>query len=143
MMFPACRRGGSISLPMRSNKPRVLIVFNAGATVYGMERGVIETFDLLKPEVEPHFLMSYTTKRLDLPILREIKERGLSHSFLSDWTDWPRIGKPKSLREAWAMSLAMIRGNRDVLQAARGKDFIYIASVNYFYFALLAALIQR
>ena len=107
MMFPACRRGGSISLPMRSNKPRVLIVFNAGATVYGMERGVIETFDLLKPEVEPHFLMSYTTKRLDLPILREIKERGLSHSFLSDWTDWPRIGKPKSLREAWAMSLAI------------------------------------
>ena len=109
---------------MRTNKPRVLIVFNAGATAYGMERAVIETFDLLKPEVEPHFLMSYTTKRLDLPILREIKERGLRQSFLSDWTGWPRIGKPKSLREAWAMSIAMIRGNLDVLKAARGNDYI-------------------
>lgn len=128
---------------MGSNKLRVLIVFNAGATVYGMERGVIETFDLLRPEVEPHFLMSYTTKRLDLPILREIKERGLSHSFLSDWTDWPRIGKPNSLREAWAMSLAMIRGNRDVLKAARGMDVIYIPGVNYFYFAILAAVLHR
>src|SRR5438477_2275749 len=128
---------------MRTNKPRVLIVFNAGATAYGMERAVIETFDLLKPEVEPHFLMSYTTKRLDLPILREIKERGLSHSFLSDWTDWPRIGKPKSPREAWAMFLAMIRGNFDVLKAARGKDYIYIPSVSYFYFTLLAAIFHR
>src|SRR5437764_2869098 len=143
MMFPACRQGGSISLPMRSNKPRVLIVFNAGATVYGMERGVIETFDLLKPEVEPHFLMSYTTKRLDLPILREIKERGLSHSFLTDWTGWPRIGKPKSLPEAWAMSIAIVRGNLDVLKAARGKDYIYIPGVSYFYFTLLAAIFHR
>jgi glycosyltransferase involved in cell wall biosynthesis len=128
---------------MRTNKPRVLIVFNAGAKAYGMERAVIETFDLLKPEVDPHFLMSYTTKRLDLPILREIKERDLSHSFLSDWADWPRIGKPKSLREAWTMSIAMVRGNFDVLKAARGKDYIYIPGINYFYFTLLAAIFHR
>jgi glycosyltransferase involved in cell wall biosynthesis len=122
---------------------KVLIVFNAGAVVYGMERGVIDTFDMLRPEVEPHFLMSYTTKRLDLPILKEIKERGLSHSFFSDWIDWPRIGKPKSLREVWAMAVAMIRGNRDVLKAARKKDFIYLPGLNYFYFSLLAAFLHR
>src|SRR5438067_10737143 len=114
---------------MRTDKPRVLIVFNAGATAYGMERGVIETFDLLRPEVDPHFLMSYTTKRLDLPILREIKERKLSHSFLSDWTDWPRIGKPRSLREACAMLFAIVRGNLDVLRAMRGMDVIYVPGI--------------
>jgi glycosyltransferase involved in cell wall biosynthesis len=122
---------------------RILIVFNAGAEIYGMERAVIEIFDLLRPEVEPHFLMSYTTKRLDLPILKEIKQRGFSHSFFSDWTDWPRIGKPKSLRDLWSMSLAMLRGNRDVWKAARGKDFIYIPGFNYFYFAVLASLRHR
>jgi len=108
-----------------------------------MERAVIETFDLLRPEVEPHFLMSYTTKRLDLPILKEIQERGFSHSFFSDRTDWPRIGKPKSLEDVWSMSLAMLRGNRDVWRAARGKDFIYIPGVSYFYLALLASFRHR
>lgn len=122
---------------------KVLIVFNAGAVVYGMERGVIDTFDMLRPEVEPHFLMSYTTKRLDLPILKEIKERGFSHSFFSDWTDWPRIGRPKSVRDAWAMAVAIIRGNRDVLRAARDKDFIYLPGFNYLYLSLLATLLHR
>jgi glycosyltransferase involved in cell wall biosynthesis len=128
---------------VKRDSQRILIVFNAGAKIYGMERAVIETFDLLRPEVEPHFLMSYTTKRLDLPILKEIQKRDFSHSFFSDWTDWPRIGKPKSLRDVWSMSLAMLRGNRDVWRAARGKDFIYIPGVSYFYFALLASLRHR
>ena len=108
-----------------------------------MERAVIETFDLLRPEVEPHFLMSYTTKRLDLPILKEIQKRGFNHSFFSDCTGWPRIGKPKSLRHFWSMSRAMLSGNRDVWTAARGKDFIYIPGFNYFYFAMLASLRHR
>lgn len=128
---------------LKENVIRVLVLANAGAEIYGMERAVIETFDLLRPEVEPHFLMSYTTKRLDLPILNEIQRRGLDHSFFSDWTDWPRIGKPKSLRDVWSMSFAMLRGNRDVWRAARGIDFIYIPGVNYFYFALLASLRHR
>jgi glycosyltransferase involved in cell wall biosynthesis len=122
---------------------RILIVFNAGAKIYGMERAVIETFDLLRPEVEPHFLMSYTTKRLNLPILKEIQKRGFSHSFFSDWSDWPKIGKPKSLRDVWSMSVAMLRGNRDVWRAARGKDFIYIPGVSYLYLALFASLRHR
>ena len=128
---------------LKENAIRVLVLFNAGAEMYGMERAVIETFDLLRPEVEPHFLMSYTTKRLDLPILKEIQRRGLGHSFFSDWTDWPRIGKPKSLRDVWSMSFAMLRGNTDVWRAARGKEFIYIPGINYFYFALLASLQHR
>ncbi len=37
----------------------------------------------------------------------------------------------------------MIRGNLDVLRAARDMDLIYIPSVSYFYFALIAALFHR
>ncbi|MGA9207021.1 MAG: hypothetical protein WB347_04415, partial [Terriglobales bacterium] len=44
---------------------RILIVFNT-VFLYGMERQVIESFDLLRPEVEPHFLLSYTTYRKQL-----------------------------------------------------------------------------
>ncbi len=108
-----------------------------------MERGVIETFDLLRPEVEPHFLMSYTTERKNLSVLTEIQRRGLRHSFFSDWTDWPRIGKPKSLKQAIGMTSAMLKGNRDVWSAASDSDVIYIASVNYFYFALVKALFGK
>lgn len=108
-----------------------------------MERGVIETFDLLRPEVDPHFLMSYTTKRKNLTVLDEIRARGLSHSFFSDLQDWPRIGKPRSASEAWSISSAMLKGNRDVWKAATNADVIYIASINYFYFALLHGLFRR
>src|ERR1051325_7106998 len=128
---------------MKKTVPKVLVVFNAGAVVYGMERGVIEAFDLLWPEIEPHFLMSFTTRRLDLPILKEIKSRNLSHSFFSDKTDWPRIGRPRSLSEGWQMLKAMVRGNRDVLKAAAGKDMIYLPSVTYAYFSVLALIKQR
>ena len=121
---------------------QVLIPFNT-VSLYGMERGVIETFDLLRPEVEPHFLMSYTTQRLNLPVLAEIKRRSLAHSLFSDKMGWPRIGRPSSIRDVWGMTVAMILGNRDVLKAARGKDIIYIPSVSYFYFAVLAVIVHR
>jgi glycosyltransferase involved in cell wall biosynthesis len=128
---------------LKENAIRVLVLFNAGAEMYGMERAVIETFDLLRPEVEPHFLMSYTTMRLDLPILREITNRGMNHSFFSDSSDWPRIGRPRSLRELWRMVLALILGNRDVLKAARGKDIIYFPGVSYFSLAAVATAMHR
>lgn len=121
----------------------VLIVFNAGAKMYGMERVVVETFDLLRPEVTPHFLMSYTTKRLGLPILGEIKERKLDHSFFSDNTDWPRIGRPRSFLEFWWMIVSIVRGNRDVIKAARRKDVIYIPGVSYLFYAAIAMMFQR
>jgi len=117
---------------------RVLIVFNT-VFLYGMERQVIESFDLLRPEVEPHFLLSYTTQRKQLPLLAEIARRGLEHSFFSDHTDWPKIGRPRSLRQAWQMLVAMIQGNRDVLRRSRGCDAIYLPATGYGYFALLGA----
>jgi glycosyltransferase involved in cell wall biosynthesis len=121
---------------------RILIPFNT-VSLYGMERGVIETFDLLRPEVEPHFLLSLTTRQRTLPVLAEIERRGLECSFFSDKKGWPKIGRPRSLKDAWQMSIAMIRGNLDVLKASRKKDSIYLPSIQYFYFAIFAALIFR
>jgi glycosyltransferase involved in cell wall biosynthesis len=128
---------------MGNTRVTVLIVFNAGAQMYGMERAVIETFDLLRPEVEPHFLMSYTTQRLGLPILDQIEKRNFARSFFSDETDWPRIGRPRSLVELWQMIVAIILGNKDVLRAARGKDIIYIPGTSYYYYAALALVVHR
>lgn len=128
---------------IKTDRRKVLIVFNAGANVYGMERAVIEIFDLLRPEVEPHFLMSDTSRRRGLPILREIEERRLPHSFFSDRTEWPRVGKPRSLGAAWGMASGVVRGNRDVLSKVWENDFIYVPGISYFYFACLALLVHR
>ncbi len=108
-----------------------------------MERGVIETFDLLRPEVDPHFLLTLTARKLNLPVLEELEGRGLSFSFFSDTHGWPRIGKPRSFGEAWKMIKATLLGNRDVLKAAKGKDVIYLPSANYFVFATAASLKHR
>lgn len=133
------KAGASASTPGKS----VLVVFNAGAKVYGLERGVIEIFDLLRPEVDSSFLMSLTTSRLNLPILQEIKARRLDHSFFSDTREWPRIGKPRSLGDAWRMLVAVVKGNIDVMKAAKGRDVIYIPGLNYLYLALIAAAVYR
>lgn len=124
------------------NALRVLIPFNT-VSLYGMERAVIEMFYLLGPQVEPHFLLSRTTLQLSLPVLREIQNRGMKYSFFSDERGWPKIAKPRSLNHAWKMSKAMVRGNCDVFKAARDKDLIYIPSVNYFFFAVMAAVTHR
>jgi glycosyltransferase involved in cell wall biosynthesis len=126
----------------RKGPPKILIPLNT-VSLYGMERSVIETFDLLRPEIDPHFLLSFTTQQLHLPVLAEIKRRGLSYSFFSDKAGWPRIGKPRSFHEGWKMAVAITRGNYDVLRAAHDKDVIYIPSVNYFFFAVLAGLRHR
>ena len=118
---------------------RVLIIFN-DVSLYGMERATIETFDLLRPEVEPLFLMTYTAHRLDLPVLREIKRRQLAHTFLSDWQGWPRLAKPAGAAHLLRMFWAFVRGNMDSLRAARGQDAIYLPSANHLGLALLPAL---
>jgi glycosyltransferase involved in cell wall biosynthesis len=118
---------------------RVLIIFNT-VFLYGMERATIETFDLLRPEVEPLFLMTYTVRRLDLPVLREIQRRQLAHKFLSDLQGWPRLAKPTSAAHLLRMFWAFVRGNMDSLRAARGQDAIYLPSGNYLGLALLPAL---
>lgn len=125
---------------MRPKCWKVLLVFNAGPQLYGLERAVIETFDLLRPDVEPHFLVSQTDQRLNPPTFAEIKRRGFNHSFFSDRDGWPRIGWPRSFRHLSQMLLVMLRANLDVLKAAKGKDCLYIPGTTYFYFAFLAAL---
>ena len=48
-------RTGDTSDSVAHKRPvRVLVVFNA-VSLYGMERATIETFDLLRPEVEPFY----------------------------------------------------------------------------------------
>jgi glycosyltransferase involved in cell wall biosynthesis len=118
---------------------RVLIIFN-DISLYGMERATIETFDLLRPEVEPLFLMTYTARRLDLPVLREMKRRQLAHKFFSDLHGWPRLAKPKGMVHLWRMFRAFVRGNLDSLRAARRQDAIYLPSANHLGLALLPAL---
>jgi glycosyltransferase involved in cell wall biosynthesis len=118
---------------------RVLIIFNT-ISLYGMERATIETFDLLRPEVEPLFLMTCTARRLDLPVLREIKRRQLAHIFLSDLQGWPRLAKPTSAAHLLRIFWAFVRGNLDSLRAARRHDAIYLPSGNYLGLALLPAL---
>lgn len=121
---------------------KLLVIFNTVA-LYGMERTVIETFDGLRPHIEPHFLMSYTTYRRGLPVLSEIEQRGLSHSFFSDWTDWPRIGWPRSLRHFWQILWALVRGNLDTLRLVRDYEIIYLPGYRYLHLALLAVLWHR
>ena len=121
---------------------KVLIPFNT-VSLYGMERGVIETFDLLRPEIDAHFLLSYTIREMNLPLLAELQGRGLEYSFFSDLQGWPRIAKPRSIIDCWKMVRAMVLGNRDVFKAAKDKDVIYLPGDRYFLFAILASLRHR
>jgi glycosyltransferase involved in cell wall biosynthesis len=108
-----------------------------------MERGVIETFDLLRPNIKPHFLLSYTANRLDLPLLAEIKRRNFSYTFFSDKKGWGRVGKPKSLKHLIVSLYALIKGNIDVLRSSAHQDSLYLPGVLYFNFAFLASVYFR
>src|SRR5262245_31450862 len=44
--------------------------------LYGMERGVIELFDSLRPGVEPYFIQSNRIYQRQPPIIREMMRRG-------------------------------------------------------------------
>jgi glycosyltransferase involved in cell wall biosynthesis len=120
----------------------ILIVFNT-PYLYGMERSVIETFDLVRPEVTPHFLMSYTTYQENLPLLAEVKRRGLPYSFFRDKKGWPGLQKPTSFKHFWQLMLALFSGNLTVLKASTRNEVLYVPSVRYFYFAFFAALYYR
>jgi glycosyltransferase involved in cell wall biosynthesis len=126
------------------SQPGVKVLVLLGSPfLYGMERSVIELFDKLRPEVEPHFVLTQTAFRQQLPILREIESRRLPHSFLPDKREWPRIGKPHSLRDAWRLSVSLVRGNLCLLKAAFGKDALYVPSLLGAFHSVLAALYLR
>lgn len=120
----------------------MLVPFNTPA-LYGMERAVIEIFSALRPEVEPHFVLAGSVRRLDLPIYHKILEEGFSHSFFSDRRDWPKIAAPRSPKHLWELLHALTVGNLDVLRASKGQDAVYLASIHYEMYALLAAAAVR
>lgn len=129
--------------PAAADRPlRVLVPFNATA-LYGMERAVLEIFTAMRPAVEPHFVLTRTVRHRDLPLYREIVARGFSHSFLSDFWSWPKIGKPRSLRELLQILWAVTAGNLDVLRAAPSADMLYVPSLHYLNYAYLAAALLR
>jgi len=104
---------------------RVLIPFGT-PYLYGMERAVIETFDALRPEVTPEFLISTMAKRRRRPVVVEIERRDFTRSFFPDTRDWPMVGRPRSLRHAWDLTVALIRGSSATLRAALRCDVLYV-----------------
>jgi hypothetical protein len=120
----------------------VLVIFGTVA-LYGMERGVLETFDLLRPEVKPHFLISQTPRRLGLPVFAEITRRKFEYSFMSDAKGWARIGRPKSLVHFWKVLAGAVRCNLDALSEMRHHDMLYLASLVTAAYAFLAMVFCR
>ena len=111
-----------------SQKPadwRVLIPFGT-PYLYGMERAVIETYDALRPEVMPEFLISTMAKKRRRPVVLEIERRGFAHSFFPDTRDWPMVGRPRSLRHAWDLIVALIRGSSATLRRVVTCDVLYV-----------------
>jgi len=108
-----------------------------------MERGVIEIFDLLRPEVDPRFLISQTPRRLGLPLFDEIEKRKFNYSFLSDRKGWERLAKPRSLSHLYKMLVGLLRGNLDALREVRRHDMLYVPNLFAAYYALLAMLFCR
>lgn len=120
----------------------MLVPFNTTA-LYGMERSVLELFRALRPEVEPHFVLTQTARRENLPILREIQAHRFSHSFLSDQQPWPKLGRPHSLPGLRDLLHALIVGNLDMLRACGDADALYVAGLHYYSYAVLAAALLR
>ncbi len=121
---------------------RLLIPFPA-ASLYGMERSVIELFDLLRPNIAPHFLVSRTLAQRKMPLLAEIHRRGFDHSFFSDTTPWPKCQRPRSCAHLIRMLTTVVIGNCDVLRASKGKDALYLPGLSYVYYAALTILLFR
>ena len=118
---------------------KILVIFGA-TSLYGMERAVIETFDLLRPEFSPLFLISRTPERLGLPLFEEIQQRKFSYAYLSDWSGWPRLARPSSVVNCWKMFNGVVRGNLDSLKAVKGQDAIYLPNLFSAIYSWLAIL---
>lgn len=133
-----------VALPSSSPATRVFIPL-VTPYLYGMERAVIELFDLLRPEVEPYFLQSNRISQLNFPIVREMARRGFSVELLPDQTHWERLAKPRSMKHLWQMVVAAIRSNIAVLKGVRSKDVnvLYVPGISAASSCLLAAIYCR
>ena len=121
---------------------RVLIPFGT-PFLYGMERGVIEIFDTLRPEIEPQFVQSRAIFERRPPVIEELERRRLALSLLPDRRGWPRLGKPTSLRHFSALVAAFVKGNLYYASRARKTDALYVTSVNGALLNFLAAVYCR
>jgi glycosyltransferase involved in cell wall biosynthesis len=118
---------------------KVLVVFNT-VCLYGMERSVIETFEVLRPDVQPTFILNRANVRHRTPLLWEMQRSGMPFRFFHDAWDWPRFGMPRSFKQAIGLLAAVIGGNLDVLRAARNVDALYLPIVTSAYISVLAAV---
>lgn len=118
---------------------KVLVVFNT-VCFYGMERSVIETFEVLRPQVTPIFLTVRANERHQTPLLADLKRSGFPIQFFRDKRDWPRLGKPHSFPQVVGILTALFQGNLDVWKASRDAGALYLPIVTSAYFSVLAAL---
>ena len=125
--------------PTQSASCRVLIPFPT-PYLYGMERAVIETFDALRPEADPCFVQGSLIYAAGLPVIEELRRRGLNIALLPDKHHWPQIGKPQSIWHFGKILKAAVVGNLAILKAAGNKDVLYVPSISYGHLAVLAAL---
>ncbi len=126
-----------------SSRPvRVLIPFGT-PFLYGMERGVIEVFDALRPDVQPLFVQSRAILARRPPVIDELERRGLVFSLLPDRKGWPRLAKPQSARHFGALLVAFVKGNIYHAWCVRKADALYITGVNAALLSLLAAVYCR
>jgi glycosyltransferase involved in cell wall biosynthesis len=128
--------------PTEGASCRVLIPFST-PHLYGMERAVIEIFDALRPDVEPCFVQGSLIYKAGLPVIEEMRKRGLNISLLPDKDHWPKIGEPRSVRHFCEMLKAVVVGNLAILKAAWNKDILYVPGICYGHLAVLAALWYR
>jgi glycosyltransferase involved in cell wall biosynthesis len=130
----------SLHTPTKSDaRCRVLIPFPT-PYLYGMERAVIETFDVLRPEIDPWFVQGSLIYAAGFPVIEEMRRRGLNVALLPDKHHWPQIGKPRSIRHFGEMLKAAVVVNLTILKAAWHKDVLYVPSISYGHLAVLAAL---
>lgn len=139
---PESRQSLPDSAELRTGPTRVFIPL-VTPFLYGMERGVIELFDSLRPGVEPFFIQSNRIYQRQPPIIIEMVRRGFSIQLLPDKTDWERLGKPKSFVHLCQMTTATIRTNIAILKASRGKDVLYVPSISAGIMSMIAALLYR
>jgi glycosyltransferase involved in cell wall biosynthesis len=111
--------------------------------LYGMERAVIEAFDALRPDVEPHFVQSSRIAGRNPPIIQELRKRGFHMVLLPDKSDWESPARPHSIRHFFAILVALVRSNATILRAARGKNILYVPGVRAGLLSVCAALMFR
>jgi glycosyltransferase involved in cell wall biosynthesis len=120
----------------------VLVVFIT-PFLYGMERAVIGTFDVLRPDIDPHFVQSNRIFEREPPVIHEMLRHCFCVSLLPDNEDWEPLGRPRSLRHLWGMLYALVRSNIAVLKATKAKDVLFVPSARAGLLSVCAAVMCR